>query len=754
MRAFASVSNLILFRSFLLCLIFTGSAIGWTWEQCGQQGGYFKDFIIHPGNPQVIYAGSDDSGGLWKTTDGGQSWELMTAEWPNMTAWQIILDPFNPDIIYICDPYGRYGLLKSLNGGQSWQQITIGLSSIASRMVSDLLIASDNGDSLYISTGLDREGDPPKPGDGIYVSADGGQSWEPCGLQGETALCICRCSDGTLLAGLEGQGLYRSSNGSSWSQVSSVPADASVWQLESRDNVVAAAVNPYGIYLSWDYGSNFEFSLNSIYTPEVSIARTIPEVEIYACIFPGFVKYTSTSGEWTDVTSPPLPFNLMLMGLSALGDSLFCGAFANSPIFFSEDGAQNWTVLSSSPTASYLCCLAVDPNDPETIFAANLGSYMPFINMPCLSRTTDGGQSWERLGPDAHGLFVHYSPGSSDTMYCGTFRNGAYRSNDGFSSWTAIRSGDKIVFDLIADETDPSIILLGEWDLEFGTYGIYRSSNGGGSFQQVLQIMCTRFLQVPQSGTFYAATTEGLYVSADHGETWNYVDLSAYSLLSLEWYGGDVYTGTETGQIFRVYPTYIQEISGNWDKPVRVSDLLFAGSTLYAGFNGAEVDTSFVMHGGVWRTPDLGSTWEMLTGDLTVTHVYGNSPMALSGSALLVSTYGGGMFRLEDLQGTGESGVASDQLIDQLIARPNPSSDGFTLEMELLVSSSLQVTVYDLAGRVMWKLSELEAPAGMFSLFWNGLDDCGRRVPDGVYLCSVSGTGGIRRYCRAVLVKR
>ena len=185
-----------------------------------------------------------------------------------------------------------------------------------------------------------------------------------------------------------------------------------------------------------------------------------------------------------------------------------------------------------------------------------------------------------------------------------------------------------------------------------------------------------------------------------------------------------------------------------------MSDLLFIGSVLYAGLNGAEVDTSFVMHGGVWRTPDLGSTWEMLTGDLSVTHIYGNSPMIVSGSALLVSTYGGGVFRLADLQGIENSGNTQQQVIDRLSVSPNPSSDGFSLEVELSVSALLQVTVYDLAGRVMRRLPEYEAPAGIFSLFWNGLDDCGRRVPDGVYLCSVSGSGGEYRYCRIVSIKR
>jgi len=741
------------FRNFVLsCLFIAGSAMGWAWEPCGQEGGYFKDFAVHTDNSQIIYAGSDDSGGLWKTTDGGQLWELMTADWPDMTSWQIVLDPVNPDVVYICDPYGRYGLLKSQDGGQSWEQITGGLSSIASRMVSDLLIVSDGGDSLYISTGLDREGDPPRPGDGIFVSVNGGQSWEPCGLQGETVLCLCRCGDGALLAGIEGQGLYRSVNGSAWSQVSSIPAETSVWQLDSCDSVVVAAANPYGIYLSWDYGLTFEFSLNSMYTPDVSIARVSPETEIYACTFPGLVKYTSASGEWTDVVSPPLPVNLMLMGISTFGDSLLCGAFANSSIFISEDGAQSWAVLPSSPAASYLTGLAVDPNNQDNIYAANLGSYMASINMPCLSCSNDGGQSWQRLGPEAHALFVCYGSGSSNNMYCGTFRDGAYKSVDGFSSWTAIRQGDKIVLDLIEDETDPSIILLSEWDMEYSTFGIYRSSDGGGSFQQVLQVICKQMLQDPVSGSFYAATTNGLYSSSDNGQTWTYSCLSSFNLQSLECREGDIYAGTENGEIFRIHSSGIQDISGGWDKPVCVNDLLFKEDTLYAGFNGAEVDTCFVMHGGVWRTSDLGNEWEMLTGDLTVTHVFGNSPMALSGSELLVSTYGGGVFRLGNLQGIDNPG--SGEPVNQLCVYPNPSTAGFTFEVELSENSLIQVAVFDLAGRTVHRSTEIEAQSGLFSYFWNGLDDSGNRLPDGVYICSVSGSGGIQLCSRAILTGR
>ncbi|MCD4848205.1 MAG: T9SS type A sorting domain-containing protein [Candidatus Aegiribacteria sp.] len=704
----------------LLVLVLPVYAFPYHWEQMGPQGGYFKDFIVHPQDPQVIYAGSDDSGGLWKTTDGGQTWNLMTADWPDMTAWHIELDPSNPDMVYICDPYGRYGILKSEDGGQNWQQITEGLATQASRMVSRLVIASPDGDSLYISTGLDRYGDPPKPGDGIYKSVNGGLTWAAGGLQGFTALAICRCDDGSLLAGLAEQGLYRSLDGTTWTQVSSIPTDGYVWQLESMANVVVAAVNPYGIYLSQDYGASFEFSYSSYYTADLSIARVSPDMEIYACDFPGFIKYTASSGEWVDVVSPPLPNDLMIMGATAEEDFIYCGAFANSPIYVSENAAQSWSELPSSPQSGYFCGLAVDSSDPDRIFAANLGSYTQIMNLPSLSRTTDGGQTWSRLGPEAHCLFVHFSPGSSDIMYCGTFRKGAYRSDDGFSTWQVIREGDKIVFDLAVNDDDPSVLLLSEWDIEQSTLGVYRSTDSGGSFELVLQEVCPRLLHVTQSDTFYAASTQGLYISTDQGQSWILRGLSSYNLMSLEWNEGNLFTGTETGEIFRVTATSIEDISGNWEKPVNVADLLFVGDVLYAGLNGAEVDTTFVMHGGVWQTPDLGNTWENITGNLPVDNVYGNSPMALCGSALLTSTYGGGIHRLDDFQQIESPDSGAGSVVSGLSVSPNPSFGSVEIIFTIPVDSRTDFSVYDISGRVLNRSSR-NYNRGQQSLFLNGL---------------------------------
>ena len=745
----------IAFISGFLLVMLPGSALCWQWEQVGPQGGYFKDFAVHPQDSQVIYAGSDDSGGLWKTTDGGQSWLLTTGDWPDMTAWHIGLDPSDPEVVYICDPYGRYGLLKSENGGEDWEQITNGLESHASRMVSSLVFASSDGDSLYISTGLDRFGDPPKPGDGIYSSVDGGQTWSPSGLQGTTTLCISRTGEGSLLAGVEGQGLYRSSDGITWSQIPSIPTDVNVWQVDCMENVVVAAVNPYGTYLSLDHGASFELSYSSFYTADLSIARVSPDIEIYSCAFPGFVKYTASSGEWVDVTSSPFPDDLMIMGVTAVEEMVYCGAFANSPIYVSDNGAQSWSELSSFPQSGFFCGLAVDPGNQDRIFAANLGSYSSSLNMQSLSVTADAGLTWTRVGPQAHCMFVHFSPGSSDTLYCGTFRNGAYRSDDGFSTWDAIREGDKIVFDLAVDDDDKSVLLLSEWDIEQSTLGVYRSTDSGVNFEMVLPGVCSRLLHVTQTDIFYAATGQGLYMSSDQGQSWTSEGLIAFNLVSLEWYDGDLFTGAETGELFRVTEASQEDISGNWDKPVNVADLLFIDNTLYAGLSGAEVDTTFSMHGGVWRTSDQGEIWEEITGDLPVDNIYGNSPMALCGSSLIVSTYGGGVQRLNDLQQieTGEIGAGSAMW--DLSASPNPSSNGFVLSLSDLQPGSTQIYVHDIAGRMIrhWTVESVPGEYGDTDLYWNCRDIAGKVVPAGSYYFTVVSPDDIHRSTGMIFIR-
>lgn len=108
----------------------------------GPNTGRISSLAIHPQNPKTIYAADASLGlqisgtGLWKTTDGGQSWNPLGDKFPQMNIMTIALDPTNPDIVYCAGGVWRFDtpkplapglpdqitgyIFKSIDGGQNW----------------------------------------------------------------------------------------------------------------------------------------------------------------------------------------------------------------------------------------------------------------------------------------------------------------------------------------------------------------------------------------------------------------------------------------------------------------------------------------------------------------------------------------------------------------------------------------------------------------------------------------------------------
>ncbi len=87
--------------------------------------GRINQMAVDPTNDQVWYAGAP-SGGIWKTTDGGLNWTPLFDEFPQIGVSGIAIDPNNTDIVYIAtgdddalDSYSA-GVFKSTDGGNSW----------------------------------------------------------------------------------------------------------------------------------------------------------------------------------------------------------------------------------------------------------------------------------------------------------------------------------------------------------------------------------------------------------------------------------------------------------------------------------------------------------------------------------------------------------------------------------------------------------------------------------------------------------
>jgi hypothetical protein len=707
-----------------------GSAGAQFWSSIGPACGFYKDFAFQG---DVVIAGSDDSGGLWRTADGGETWQFLSAGFPDMTGWVVEVSPWNPSIVFACDAYGRWGLLRSDDGGLSWTQRTGGLSGMSEMRVSGIAICSADAESLLISTGMDQGGDPGRPGNGVFRSGDGGLTWTPAGLQGMTVPCICRASNGKIFAGTHGNGFWKmGTGGGGWSRLAEVPADAVVWQLDSYESVIAAATLGCGIYLSTDTGASFTGHLPGQYVFDVDVAGSSP-VEVYASLVIELLKYSSQSGTWASVLSPPLSDSILVMGLEAAGDTIWCSQFANSRPVVSHDGGQSWWYTGSAPASSYLTAIAADPSDASRILVSSLGSYSDVWNLAGLFESTDLGATWQRTGPAAHGLTVDFRPPDGEAVYFGTFADGLFRSVDGGSTWSCIRPGRKVVFDVAIDPDAPLVMLESELDLDASTLGLYRSTDGGDSFAPVLAALVSCSAFQPGGQLAYAGASTGVYRSLDDGASWSSWRLSGVSIRSICLHGGDVYAGGEAGGLYRLTASVTQDITGPWSLPLNLDGILFDGGTLYAGLSGAELDSTFAQHGSIWMSEDLGQTWTEITGNLRTSHIYGTSPLADVGGRLHACTYGGGLVRLDDPSSAHGGELPETPGISmRTVACPSQGT-----AVLLVVSSSdieAEVHLFDISGR-------LEASLGPFPL------DCGTTPVEfadlaaGVHLALLSSDG-------------
>ncbi|MFK7757421.1 MAG: T9SS type A sorting domain-containing protein [Flavobacteriales bacterium] len=122
---------------------------------------------FHPTDPLTIYAGAP-SGGLWRTTNGGEWWTRLTDDLPTLGVSAVVLDPTNPDIIYIgtgdrdSNDAPGLGVYKSEDGGETWTQ-GFGMPDV---VVGMMAINPEDTDIVFAASD-----------DGVYRTLNGGESW-------------------------------------------------------------------------------------------------------------------------------------------------------------------------------------------------------------------------------------------------------------------------------------------------------------------------------------------------------------------------------------------------------------------------------------------------------------------------------------------------------------------------------------------------------------------------------------------------
>jgi len=193
---------------------------------------------IYQPNPDIIWAGTGEGNprnsvtsgaGIYKTIDGGKTWQLKGLE-KTRNIHRVLIDPTNPDIVYagaIGSPWGPHperGVYKTTDGGETWNLIlhTNDLSGVA-----DMVMDPSNPQKIVVAMWehqrwpwfLKSGG----PGSGLYITWDGGKNWKqitekegiPKGEIGRIGLAIPRSTPKRIYALIEcsKNALYRSDDG-------------------------------------------------------------------------------------------------------------------------------------------------------------------------------------------------------------------------------------------------------------------------------------------------------------------------------------------------------------------------------------------------------------------------------------------------------------------------------------------------------------------------------------------------------------
>ena len=164
--------------------IWRSSNNGLSWEKI--RVGLIEGYHFHPDIPNIIYGISKHMGRVLKSTNAGINWEDKTNNLPNLqveTGQCLAIDPFNPEVIYVGlrpDINEPGGLFKSTNGGESWIRIDSTLRQLDQWMkITSILTDKQKAGRFYV--GMSQYNQPYTPqysNGGLFLTEDYGKNWE------------------------------------------------------------------------------------------------------------------------------------------------------------------------------------------------------------------------------------------------------------------------------------------------------------------------------------------------------------------------------------------------------------------------------------------------------------------------------------------------------------------------------------------------------------------------------------------------
>jgi photosystem II stability/assembly factor-like uncharacterized protein len=624
--------------------------LGATWQEIGPQpantfglvnSGRVAAVAVDPTNNDVVYAGAAQ-GGIWKTTDGGNTWTPLTDTQASLAIGSIAIDPENHLTIYVGtgelnnsgDSYYGAGILKSTDGGSTWTQYAGPFAGGANggARIGGLAVHPTNSSIVLAAVGCCS----PNLDSGVYRSADGGMTWTRTGnvSNNQAYNVIFDPTGANAYASFDSNGVYKSTDGGvTWT--SDNGTGSNVLPTGSSTERVALAMDP-----------------NSSTTLYAGVANTPfgGPGSLY-----GLYKTTDGGTNWTHLTSTPdycttqCWYDNVIAVAPGNSNVVFAGGAGwGSQIFQSLDAGSTWTSIPPSGNIHPdLHGLAFTP-DGTVLYVGNDGG-MYKINSPTSAVTdadltslnpgTSSGTGLATLqfyaGPAIH-------PTNANIGAAGTQDNGTL----GYSGTLAWSGGNYPCGDgarNLYDFTNPNNVLYATC-VELS---IFKSTNGGASFNSAQNGIgggdrvnwVAPFTMDPNNAQTLYFGTNFAYQTTNGATNWTKIspDLTAggtagdtlVALAVSPLSSNTVYAGSYDGLV-NVTTNALSGASASWSNvtgsgslPNRSITALaadpYSATTAYVTFSGFSGYGDNLGH--VFMTTNTGSSWTDISDDLPNTPV-------------------------------------------------------------------------------------------------------------------------------------
>jgi photosystem II stability/assembly factor-like uncharacterized protein len=606
------------------------------WEQTGGPTGAPMDSVaMHPGNPSILYA-SGIGGGVYRTFDGGESWQLRAIDDSpaHVRIHSLTINPKEPNIIHAASVGG---VLRSTDNGDTWHRKNRGIDSCHLN-IRVLALDPVNPNEIYVGTGSHCPNTSPGA---IYRSTDNGETWSNIsaglGMRIYTGVEALDVLDRKIYVGLRdhrgeecGHLFHSLDAGRIWTRVDFGQPDATYI---------------YSVFIDHKDPNEVWVGLDDYYSVGVT---------------PSLFVTRDGGKSWAGVGSFPMPGEVIILGKAASGD-----VYVNN--YRSSDRGRTWIRYVEGFLADdgdFPGVLVFDPEDEMVIYAA-----------PCFGagivHTTDGGRTWERRNNGilntAISLIASCPSDPSIVLASAVSGEGTFFSQDSGFTWEWV-TGNGITHPW-ADELTFRKAVPGEvWEVaDVGQ--VFVSKDSGRTWSRTIDTRVGG--QGFRFGSIYALASApsdpdviyalkngfGLYRSRDGGQNWTFLRTSevdySYSIAVHPDDPNTVITGF-LPKPFQDFGMVRRTVDGGatWDTVLTVPESL--GITSVA-IDPSQPSTAYAasvgQRGSLFKSEDEGASWNQLNDRFTMLTVWGQPQLVTDprdSSVVYVTTWLGGTWKSVD----------------------------------------------------------------------------------------------------------